>query len=70
MVIERLYYQFFMIKEYFCKSCDKIIEVMQKNEKQRKKKCPQCKNLGLKVVEFSKNNFQLRGGGWFKSGGY
>lgn len=60
----------YMIKEYFCKFCNKKIEVIQKTEKQRKKKCPKCMNLGLEAVEFSVNSFQLRGGGWFKSGGY
>lgn len=59
-----------MIKEYFCKSCNKKIEIMQKTEKQRKKKCPVCGNLGLKAVDFSRGSFHLHGGGWFKSGGY
>ncbi len=60
-----------MIREYFCKKCKESSEFIEKFEDELKKDCPKCgEKDSLENVEFPLTNFQLKGRGWFKTGGY
>lgn len=55
------------IREYVCKKCKKVLEVIESinDEPQKDKKC-ECGSV-LVFVEFSTTNFQLKGRGWHKT---
>jgi putative FmdB family regulatory protein len=56
---------------YVCKKCDHAFEKMQRNVDDPLSNCPECKEDELKKVFVAgSGGFQLKGKGWFKSGGY
>jgi len=55
---------------YECKKCENKLEVMQKITAEPLITCPKCNKDELKKVIVSNGGFQLKGKGWFKSGGY
>ena len=54
------------IYEYQCKSCGKVIEVIQKFGDRPLRKCRACSGRLEKLI--SRTSFQLKGGGWFEHG--
>ena len=54
------------IYEYKCKSCGKIVEVIQKMDDAPLTTCEACSGKLEKIV--SRTSFQLSGGGWYSSG--
>ena len=54
------------IYEYKCKSCGKVIEVIQKLGDRPLRKCRACSGPLEKLI--SRTSFQLKGGGWFEQG--
>lgn len=59
-----------MIYEYECKECKHNWEVQAKVTDKPQKICPKCKQESAKRLISSSQAFQLKGQGWFKSGGY
>jgi|TARA_R110000851_G_scaffold62317_2_gene143021 putative FmdB family regulatory protein len=56
---------------YECKNCESKLEVIQKITADPLTTCPECKEDELKKVFVAgSGGFQLKGKGWFKSGGY
>tara|TARA_R110000744_G_scaffold3195_1_gene12482 strand:+ start:131 stop:319 length:189 start_codon:yes stop_codon:yes gene_type:complete len=57
---------------YKCKQCDHGFEIMQRMSDDPLVNCPECKKDELKkvMVPSTTGGFQLKGKGWFKSGGY
>ena len=55
---------------YVCKKCDHAFEKMQRIVDDPLSICPECKEEELKKVLVASGGFQLKGKGWFKSGGY
>jgi putative FmdB family regulatory protein len=55
---------------YQCENCKHEVEVVQKMSDPPLTSCPECKKEELKKVIKSTGGFQLKGNGWFKSGGY
>lgn len=55
---------------YACKKCEHGFEIIQKMSDTPLTTCPKCKEVELKKVIVSGGGFQLKGKGWFKSGGY
>ena len=55
---------------YECKKCENKLEVMQKMSDDPLTACPKCNEEELKKVIVAGGGFQLKGKGWFKSGGY
>jgi putative FmdB family regulatory protein len=57
---------------YKCKKCDHAFEVIQRMSDDVLINCPECKENELKkvLVASTVGGFQLKGKGWFKSGGY
>ena len=54
------------IYEYRCKSCKKVIEVIQRFNDPPLRKCRACSGRLEKLI--SRTSFQLKGGGWYASG--
>jgi putative FmdB family regulatory protein len=54
------------IYEYRCKSCKKVIEVIQRFNDPPLRKCQSCSGRLEKLI--SRTSFQLKGGGWYASG--
>ena len=60
-----------MLREYICKKCNEASEFIEKFEDSLQKDCPKCGEKDcLEYSEFPLSNFQLKGSGWFKTGGY
>ena len=55
------------IYEYYCDSCDKEFEVIQKISDQVLTECPECQGNTLRKLT-SMSAFHLKGGGWYKDG--
>jgi|TARA_R110002153_G_scaffold5546_8_gene25811 putative FmdB family regulatory protein len=55
---------------YKCNKCKHGFEVLQKMSEDPLVNCPECKEDELKKVIQVSGGFQLKGKGWFKSGGY
>ena len=57
---------------YKCKQCDHAFEIRQLMSDDVLVNCPECKEDELKKVFVASagGGFQLKGKGWFKSGGY
>jgi len=55
---------------YRCKSCGHDFDRVQKISEEPIRECPKCKKTELKKVVTGGNGFQLKGKGWFNSGGY
>ncbi len=55
--------------EYICPHCFEEFEVEQKTSDPKGAKCPACGERTEKRL-ISRTSFALKGGGWFKSGGY
>jgi putative FmdB family regulatory protein len=55
---------------YRCDSCGHEVEVVQKMSDQPLTFCPECNKEELKKIIKATGGFQLKGKGWFKSGGY
>ncbi len=57
------------IYEYNCPKCEAEKEVQHSMTESPRVKCPKCGAAMKRVI--SRNSFQLKGDGWFKSdGGY
>jgi putative FmdB family regulatory protein len=54
------------IYEYECKTCRKILEVLQRISDEPLTQCPHCHGSVVKLV--SKSAFHLKGGGWYADG--
>ena len=54
------------IYEYRCKSCGKVIEVIQQFSDRPLRKCRTCSGRLEKLI--SRASFQLKGGGWYAEG--
>ena len=54
---------------YKCRHCGKEFEVKQKMSDKPLEKCPTCGVPHLQKV-ITNGSFQLKGKGWFNSGGY
>ncbi|MEM1244018.1 MAG: zinc ribbon domain-containing protein, partial [Pseudomonadota bacterium] len=50
--------------EYYCKACDKHMEILQKISDAALLKCPECDADNLKKL-VSAASFQLKGDGWY-----
>lgn len=59
-----------MTYEYCCLSCGHTWDIQQKITEDRIKICPQCAKESAQRLVSGGQGFQLRGNGWFKSGGY
>lgn len=60
-----------MIREYFCKKCEEYSEFIEKYSDPLQKDCPKCGEEDSLVYQIvSASSFQLKGSGWFKTGGY
>jgi putative FmdB family regulatory protein len=57
------------VYEYVCKECKNEWEVEQSITDKKITKCPKCEKESAQRL-ISNGSFQLKGGGWFKSGGY
>ena len=49
--------------EYECKSCGRVLEIIQKFSDPALTECPQCKGPITKLMSLT--SFQLRGTGWY-----
>lgn len=57
------------IYDYVCEVCNKEFEIIQKMNENDLHRYPDCDIIECKVKKIiSKNNFQLKGKGWFKDG--
>jgi putative FmdB family regulatory protein len=59
-----------MTYEYRCIACGYKWEAEQKITEEPLKECPECKKETAKRLVSGGQGFQLKGSGWFKSGGY
>lgn len=55
------------IYEYYCKHCDKIIEIEQSISDNPLTICPECGKNSFKRL-ISNTTFMLKGSGWYKDG--
>tara|TARA_R110002096_G_scaffold69149_7_gene166436 strand:- start:37959 stop:38147 length:189 start_codon:yes stop_codon:yes gene_type:complete len=57
---------------YKCKGCDHAFAIIQRISADALVSCPECDKDELKkvFVASTTGGFQLKGKGWFKSGGY
>lgn len=56
--------------EYECKECGHTWEEEQKISDPKVTTCPKCKKETAVRLVSGGSGFQLKGNGWFKSGGY
>jgi len=56
--------------QYKCKQCDHEFEVKQRMTDDPLSQCPECGKTTLKKIINNQGGFQLKGSGWFKTGGY
>lgn len=56
--------------EYKCKKCEHGFEIVQKIKDDPLRQCPECKQESLQKIITSGGGFQLKGSGWYKTGGY
>jgi putative FmdB family regulatory protein len=59
-----------MTYEYECTSCKHVWEKEQKITESAVKICPKCNKETAKRLISGGTGFQLKGSGWFNSGGY
>jgi putative FmdB family regulatory protein len=59
-----------MTYEYTCLNCGHCWECQAKITDLPLKECPECKKETAKRLVSGGQGFQLKGSGWFKSGGY
>jgi len=59
-----------MTYEYTCTKCGHDWEADQKITEAPLKKCPECKKSSAKRLISGGSGFELKGTGWFNSGGY
>ena len=59
-----------MTYEYLCLACKHEWEQEQKITDKPEETCPECKKKKAKRLVSGGQGFQLKGGGWFNSGGY
>jgi putative FmdB family regulatory protein len=57
------------IYEFECKKCGTIFEALMPRRENNPKgiKCIKCNGIA-KIIEISKSNFHLKGGGWAEDG--
>ena len=55
------------IYEFWCKSCDKVTELIMKISDSHPKACLSCKKEGTLQKLMSKTNFVLKGTGWYET---
>jgi len=55
---------------YRCIECDHQFETKQSIKDDPLTDCPECGKPTLKKIITQTGGFQLKGSGWFKSGGY
>jgi putative FmdB family regulatory protein len=57
---------------YKCKECDHQFDTVQRMSDDNLTECPECKKEELSkiITPGLSGGFQLKGQGWFKSGGY
>lgn len=57
---------------YKCKECDHQFDVVQRMTDDKLTECPECKKEELTkiITPGASGGFQLKGKGWFKTGGY
>lgn len=53
------------IYEYHCEKCDKTTELTHGMSEKRSPKCPKCGKKMERII--SRNSFQLKGSGWYKT---
>jgi len=57
------------IYDYTCEVCNKEFEIIQKMNEDDLPRYPGCDNIECKVKKIiSRNNFHLKGSGWYKDG--
>jgi len=56
--------------EYHCKECEFVWEEVQKMSEKPLTTCPNCEEESAERLVSGGQGFILKGGGWFKSGGY
>ena len=59
-----------MTYEYTCTNCNYDWTTEQKITENALTECPNCKEQSAKRLVSGGVGFQLKGSGWFKSGGY
>lgn len=59
-----------MTYDYICKTCEHKWEVQAKITDEPERVCPECKQETAQRQISCGIGFQLKGQGWFKSGGY
>lgn len=57
------------VYEYICTSCEYNWEINQGVNDEKLTKCPECEKESAKRL-ISAGSFQLKGQGWYKTGGY
>jgi len=53
------------IYEYHCEKCDKTTELTHGMSEKKSPKCPKCGKKMERII--SRNSFQLKGTGWYKT---
>jgi putative FmdB family regulatory protein len=53
------------IYEYHCEKCNKTTEISHGMSEKRFPKCPKCGKKMERII--SRNSFQLKGSGWYKT---
>ena len=59
-----------MTYEYKCKECGHLWEEFQSIKDEATEICPKCKKKSAERLISGGSSFLLKGGGWFKTGGY
>jgi putative FmdB family regulatory protein len=52
--------------EYYCATCDKTLELLQKKGEGTPDKCPDCDAANSLTKQIALSSFQLKGSGWYK----
>lgn len=55
---------------YKCKDCEHEFDINQRIVEDALTECPECNKEELVKIIKAEGGFQLKGKGWFKSGGY
>lgn len=53
------------IYEYHCEKCDATKEISHGISEKKSPKCPKCGKAMKRII--SRNTFQLKGSGWYKT---